>query len=181
MGNLRISDWRKLPVSLAELCIDTTLRSGQSFRWKKLDDEWICALHGRILSLKQDAKHLHYRATWPTFQGPLLTPPRSATPSTIGSEDGAEEEEDDTEALLREYFNLDVNLSALYEQWSQADTNFKQRAPQFTGVRMLRQDAWEALVGFICSSCNNIPRIMQMVRTRYQILRDSARLTKIQD
>jgi hypothetical protein len=41
MGNLRISEWRKLPVSLAELCIDTTLRCGQSFRWKKLrDDEW---------------------------------------------------------------------------------------------------------------------------------------------
>jgi hypothetical protein len=41
MANLRISEWRKLPVSLAELCIDTTLRCGQSFRWKKLgDNEW---------------------------------------------------------------------------------------------------------------------------------------------
>jgi len=41
MTNLRISDWRKLPVSLAELCIDTTLRCGQSFRWRKLKDkEW---------------------------------------------------------------------------------------------------------------------------------------------
>jgi N-glycosylase/DNA lyase len=39
MGNLRISEWRKLPVSLAELCIDTTLRCGQSFRWKKAADE----------------------------------------------------------------------------------------------------------------------------------------------
>lgn len=26
------SDWRKLPVSLSELCINTTLRCGQSFR-----------------------------------------------------------------------------------------------------------------------------------------------------
>lgn len=33
----------------------------------------------------------------------------------------------------------------------------------FTGVRILRQDAWEALVGFICSSNNNIARISQMV------------------
>jgi hypothetical protein len=41
MANVRVSEWRKLPVSLAELCIDTTLRCGQSFRWKKLkDDEW---------------------------------------------------------------------------------------------------------------------------------------------
>jgi hypothetical protein len=41
MANVRISEWRKLPLSLAELCIDTTLRCGQSFRWKKLgDSEW---------------------------------------------------------------------------------------------------------------------------------------------
>jgi 8-oxoguanine DNA glycosylase, N-terminal domain len=41
MANLLVSEWRKLPVSLAELCIDTTLRCGQSFRWKKLrDNEW---------------------------------------------------------------------------------------------------------------------------------------------
>jgi N-glycosylase/DNA lyase len=31
-------------------------------------------------------------------------------------------------------------------------------------VRILRQDPWEALVGFICSSNNNIARISQMVR-----------------
>src|SRR4051812_36270996 len=29
---LRVSEWRKLPVSLTELCINTTLRCGQSFR-----------------------------------------------------------------------------------------------------------------------------------------------------
>lgn len=28
----RILNWRKLPISLSELCIDTTLRCGQSFR-----------------------------------------------------------------------------------------------------------------------------------------------------
>lgn len=36
----RISEWRKLPVTITELCIDTTLRCGQSFRWRKFDDEW---------------------------------------------------------------------------------------------------------------------------------------------
>jgi hypothetical protein len=41
MANLRVSEWRKLPMSLTELCIETTLRCGQSFRWKKLrDNEW---------------------------------------------------------------------------------------------------------------------------------------------
>jgi hypothetical protein len=33
---LRILDWQKLPVTLAELCIATTLRCGQSFRFVRL-------------------------------------------------------------------------------------------------------------------------------------------------
>ncbi|KAF4460060.1 n-glycosylase dna lyase [Fusarium albosuccineum] len=70
---------------------------------------------------------------------------------------------DDTEALLRHYFNLKLDLGALYEQWSHADPNFRKRAPQFKGVRILGQDAWEALICFICSSNNNISRISQMV------------------
>jgi 8-oxoguanine DNA glycosylase, N-terminal domain len=40
MANLRVSEWRRLPVSLTELCLDTTLRCGQSFRWKENDGKW---------------------------------------------------------------------------------------------------------------------------------------------
>jgi N-glycosylase/DNA lyase len=92
--------------------------------------------------LKQDASHIYYKVTWPT-----PTPPSP----------------DDTESLLQEYFNLRPKLSDLYEQWSNADANFKKRAVKFTGIRILKQDPWEALVGFICSSNNNIARISQMV------------------
>ena len=59
--------------------------------------------------------------------------------------------------------NLSSNLTDLYEQWSSQDPNFKKKASQFTGIRILRQDPWEALVSFICSSNNNIARISQMV------------------
>ena len=31
------------------------------------------------------------------------------------------------------------------------------------GLRLLRQDPWECLVGFVCSSCCNVPRIQRMV------------------
>lgn len=41
MNSIRTGEWQKLAVSLAELSLDTTLRCGQSFRWKKLnEDEW---------------------------------------------------------------------------------------------------------------------------------------------
>ncbi len=69
---------------------------------------------------------------------------------------------DDTEALLRSYFNLQLDLRSLYEKWSRDDANFRKKAPQFSGIRILNQDAWEALVCFICSSNNNISRISQM-------------------
>ena len=74
---------------------------------------------------------------------------------------------EDTEELVRRYLNLGPDLTALYEQWSSADSNFKKKAPKFAGVRILKQDAWEALIGFICSSNNNISRISQMVTTAH--------------
>lgn len=117
-----------------------------------------CALHGKIISLKQDSTHLHYRTIRPSNAYPISPP--SAKSSKLGT---PSDEEDDTESLLRHYLNLTPDLTALYEYWSSVDSNFKKRAPKFTGVRILKQDAWEALVGFICSSNNNIVRISQMV------------------
>ncbi|OIW35640.1 DNA glycosylase [Coniochaeta ligniaria NRRL 30616] len=158
----RISEWRKLPLSLTELCIDTTLRCGQAFRWRKIDDEWHCTLQGRILSLKQDPTHLHYRATWPKQTAPL-SPPPSTLPSPSPHQSLAPStDQDDTLDLIKTYFNLHISLTTLYTSWSASDPNFARRAPSFTGIRILNQDAWEALVAFICSSNNNISRISQM-------------------
>ncbi|KAI5786452.1 8-oxoguanine DNA glycosylase [Peziza echinospora] len=136
-----LQSWRKFPVSLGELSLPTVLRCGQSFRWKNVDDEWSCALYGRIISLKQDSTDLHYRAIYPNSE-----------PAT-----------DDTAEVLRDYFNLSVDLTKLYELWSERDPVFKKKAPKFTGVRILRQDPWENLISFICSTNNNILRIRQMV------------------
>jgi len=130
-------------------------------RWRKSEDDiWSCAIHGRILSLHQQSEHVRFRATFPDNQCVPLTPPSSA----ITSSHQSSSDNDDTEALVRHYLNLEPNLTELYEQWSTADSNFKKKAPKFTGVRILKQDAWEGLVGFICSSNNNIIRISQMVR-----------------
>ncbi|KAI1455643.1 8-oxoguanine DNA-glycosylase [Annulohypoxylon moriforme] len=156
MSPIRASEWRKLPLSLTDLCIETTLRCGQSFRWRKIDDEWNCVLYGRLLSLKQDKTHLHYKVISP------IAPPSLKPPLPVKSEPESESS-DDTEALLRHYFSLKHDLTALYEQWSNSDPNFRKKAPKFTGIRILSQSPWEALIAFICSSNNNISRISQMV------------------
>ncbi|KAJ5183157.1 8-oxoguanine DNA glycosylase N-terminal [Penicillium capsulatum] len=159
------SDWRKLPVSLSELCINTTLRCGQSFRWQNIaeSEEWRCVLYGNLLSLKQDSQHLYYRTSSPNLcSSPKL--PISGTPSRPPSDTKINGNKDDHLLdILKHYLNLSSNLSDLYAQWSSQDPNFKKKAAQFTGIRILRQDPWEALVSFICSSNNNIARISQMV------------------
>ncbi|KAG8527039.1 uncharacterized protein KY384_008468 [Bacidia gigantensis] len=71
------------------------------------------------------------------------------SPSSPSSTSGPPDE-DNTEALVNHYLNLGPDLTELYEQWSSADTNFKKKAPRFAGVRILKQDAWEALMEKLC-------------------------------
>lgn len=143
--------WSVLPVRPLNII---SMNPSNTIRWHKVpdSDEWRCVLHGRLLSLKQDQTNLYYRThhpSNPTHPTPPETPTNTNDPETLN--------------LITTYFNLTPNLTTLYTQWSKADPNFRKKAPGFTGIRILRQDAWEALVSFICSSNNNIVRISQMV------------------
>lgn len=157
--------WPVIQVSVRRRASESVLTL---FRWHHIpeNEEWRCVLYGRLLSLKQDSSHLYYRA----FQRPPLpTPPASHLPSTAESDSDCKTElledkhDENLLRIIKHYLNLSSNLTDLYSQWSSQDPNFKKKAAQFTGIRILRQDAWEALVSFICSSNNNIARISQMV------------------
>ena len=121
--------------------------------------------------MRQDDQNLYFKFSLPPD---ISVPPESDV--EVKQEEDAEEEDEkkgeekddeqeveDVRLFLRYYFNLDVDLRAMYKEWAAVDGNFRRRAGAFGGVRVLRQDAWEAVVGFVCSSCNNIKRIMQMV------------------
>lgn len=98
------------------------------------------------MCLRQDASNLHYSAISPKRRGSKAPPLAASTLEPLST-----------------YLNLKPDLGQLYEQWSRADPNFKKKALQISGVRILRQDPWETLCGFICSSNNNIIRISQMM------------------
>lgn len=147
--------WTVIPVSCIAIALMASISSLELTlillsRWHNVpdSDEWRCVLHGKLLSLRQDPTYLYYR-TYNTAKN--------------NDVDVDEDKSDTTVNLLKHYFNLTSNLTDLYAQWSSQDPNFKKKAPQFTGIRILRQDAWEALLSFICSSNNNISRISQMV------------------
>ncbi|MBQ3405362.1 MAG: DNA-3-methyladenine glycosylase 2 family protein [Oscillospiraceae bacterium] len=70
--------------------------------------------------------------------------------------------EEDFRTIWRSYFDLDRSYSAIRE--SLCIDDYMRCSTQFgAGIRILRQDRWEALCSFIISQCNNIPRIKGIV------------------
>jgi len=71
---------------------------------------------------------------------------------------------EDFELVWRNYFDLDRNYKEIRELLSIDD--FMLKATEFgIGIRLLRQEKWEALCSFIISQCNNIPRIKKIITT----------------
>lgn len=143
--------WNKLCISRSEVELSKVLRCGQTFRWKNIDDVWTFTIKDRIVLLRQNDDAVEY----------------SHVPHHKKSEDGDIRSQGETRSFLQDYFNLDITLGDLYEHWSKKDGNFKRvlkSSPfqEFKGIRILRQDPWETLVSFICSSNNNVKRISKM-------------------
>lgn len=68
------------------------------------------------------------------------------------------------EAALRRYFDLDRDLEPVYAILRE-DPRLLAAYGKFRGLRILRQDSWEALAGFILSSNNHLPRIKKIWHT----------------
>ena len=103
--------------------------------------------------MEQEENYLKYQVVKPNIK----TDPELASPDEIKTEPC---ESDLYEKMLKDYFQLDVDLESLYKQWSLVDPNFSKIAKNYLGVRMLRQDPVENLFAFICSSNNNIQRFV---------------------
>ncbi|MBO4330523.1 MAG: DNA glycosylase, partial [Oscillospiraceae bacterium] len=72
---------------------------------------------------------------------------------------GGEEEYRD---IWRAYFDMDRSYSELRRKLSTDD--YTAAAARYgEGIRILKQDRWEALCSFIISQCNNIPRIKKII------------------
>lgn len=153
-------DWRSLTISPTELCLARVLRCGQTFRWKNIHDVWTFATKDGVVLLKQDEKAIHYSQV--------------TKDNEIKKEDKIKVEADSqadlafskTKAFIDDYFGLHINLENLYSHWISKHAPYMKKTASpfelFPGVRQLRQDPWETVVSFICSSNNNVKRISKM-------------------
>lgn len=66
-------------------------------------------------------------------------------------------------AAAKDLLRASLDMRPLVASWSAADPAVAAISAALPGLRVLRQDPWQCLVSFICSSNNNIARIMQML------------------
>ena len=69
---------------------------------------------------------------------------------------------EDFDAVWRDYLDLDTDYESIRSGFNGGE--YLARCAEFgAGIRILRQERWEALCSFIISQCNNIPRIKGIV------------------
>ena len=114
------------------------LDGGQAFRWsREVDGIWIGVFGRTLAALRSGPSGLEWRG------------PKGAT---------------ETESALRRYLDADGAQARLSEAlpW-RSDAVLRSARAAYPGLRILRQDPHEALIGFLCSSNKRILQIRVMV------------------
>ena len=124
----------KLDYKYTPLNLDSTLNCGQVFRWIKKDKSWYGIIYGNIIQLRQENTRLLVNSFPDEF---------------------------DTLSIQR-YLRLDDNLPEIYSR-IEVDVMIQQAINTLHGLRLVRQDPWECMISFICSSFSNISRIKSMI------------------
>lgn len=135
----RWAPWRRLGlrVPMNDRVLGETLDGGQCFRWKKDGEEWTGVIGRQVIRLKPDPAGVRWRQ-------PKGTP--------------------DAESALARYLDAEGAHATLAEAlpW-RSDGALRSAMEAFPGLRILRQDPDEALLGFLCSSNKQISQIRRVV------------------
>ncbi len=82
---------------------------------------------------------------------------------TVKSTDDCFEFDIDDYEFINSYFNFNTNYSDIKKILTEKDAILAKAIPSGYGIRLLKQEPWEALVSFIISANNNIPRIKKII------------------
>ena len=137
-----LTGFKSLPLSPAQVSLSAVLKCGQSFRWSILNSndnadsvEYRFCLADRVICLRQSTDTLYYRAAFPDPQ---------PEPGIL-----SEQREQETLSWVKDYFQFEVDLVALYQEWAARDEVIAKLQGRFSGIRILRQDPWENLIAYV--------------------------------
>ena len=139
-----------MKIKCEDFDLAATLESGQVFGFEKDGQgRFKGVLGGRSVRLWQSNGALSIERT--TSQGDTLDACHPSPNVSPGTWSGS----------VRDYFDLDRDLTSVFDVLRQ-ETALAPALAAFRGLRLIRQDPWEALACFILSSNNNVKRIMGM-------------------
>lgn len=126
------------------LDLDSTLMSGQTFRWirdshgpiPETSPWYTGVVFNNLIRLRLVAEGIEFRC-FPDDE------------SFIGTK-------------IKDYLRLDDDLNEIYRAINR-DDRIDNAITKYRGLRLLRQEPWECLISFICSAVSNIPRITSNV------------------
>lgn len=118
------------------ICFDLvhTFECGQCFRWNVNNGIYEGIVGGRYVSAKQEENKITFFDT----------------------------DKEVFENVLNNYFDFDTDYAGIQKKL-ESDSVMKKAIPFGSGIRILRQDSFEALISFIISQNNNIPRIKLII------------------
>lgn len=116
------------------LNIALSLDCGQAFRWRVENDNiWCGVVKNKYLKIKQNENNIILYDTT----------------------------EEDFNLIWKEYFDLDRDYVFILSSYD--DRSLITACETYNGIRILKQDEWEAICSFIISANNNIPRIKGII------------------
>ena len=123
-----------------------TLGSGQAFRWRQVGDAWEGIINGHHFRLRQTPTVITAE-----LLGSCSTP---ATPDLTHASRITHH--------ARHFLQLDTDLPAILATFPD-DEPMRASVAACQGLRLLRQEPWECLVSFICSSTKQIVQIQLII------------------
>ena len=122
--------------NVTSLDLGETLDCGQSFRWRDNGDgSFTGVAYEKLVTVSMQNGDLHIENTT----------------------------EQDFEKIWRNYFDLDLDYDSIRSSIGEIHPVLKEASAYAPGIRILRQEPWEALCTFIISQNNNIKRIKGIV------------------
>lgn len=114
--------------------IALSLDCGQAFRWRVENDNiWCGVVKNKYLKIKQNENNIIFYDT------------------TV----------EDFNLIWKEYFDLERDYNSILNRYN--ESNLVSACEKYNGIRILKQDEWEAICSFIISQNNNIPRIKGII------------------